>query len=150
MERTLLVELKEYNIDYKWEVKDSYIVDRVIEKFAEEYSINCHYRAEDLINDYIGYDLVENDFLDDVVEDEMYRITEEFEVKMADLAIELLLSRKSLSNEELEQELSKQYPTIIVKWSSGIWYNIEDILEYKSIVCDVDDEKETITLREAK
>ena len=147
MKRTLIVELKEYNIDYEWEVEDGYIVNKVIEKFCEVYELNNFHRSEDLINDYIGYDLVENDFLPDVIEDEMYRIVEYFEVKMADKAIKLLLNRKSLSSKELEKELSKEYPTIIVNWNSGIWDNIEEILEYKDIVCDVDDDKEEIKLK---
>ena len=147
MKRTLIVELEKYNIDYEWEVEDGYIVNKVIEKFCEVYELNSLHRSEDLINDYIGYDIVENDFLPDVIEDEMYRIVEYFEVKMADKAIKLLLNRKSLSAEELEKELSKEYPTIIVNWNSGIWDNIEEILEYKDIICDVDDDKEEIKLR---
>lgn len=148
--RTLLVELKEYNIDYEWEVIEEQLRWNLASEFCKKYNIPDDTQGKYLIQDYIGFTQIEDDFLEDVVKDHIHLIEDEFVAKTVDFAVELLIAKGSLSNRELEQALSKQYPTIIIKWNGNLWDTVEDILEYKGINYDADDDKETITLREAE
>ena len=146
--RIIKVDLRQYNIDYAWSIDEEELQEELIEKLCDCYELRYGslWMMVDMVKDYIGFEKLEEDFLEDVIKDKLYQIEEEFEEKMAEKIFDMLKEHKTLSNEQVEKELEKKYHTIIMKWDNSIWDLVINKLIEEDIPYWVNDEEEVISI----
>lgn len=150
MERTLFVELGEYNVNYEWNIKENELRRLLIEEFCEYYAIEDYFRGEKLINDYMLFGQVEEDFLDNVINNNIWELTNRFEGNVASEIYKLLRHIKKMSLTEIVKTLrgTKKYETLILDSRSDVFLMIEEMAEFNGY--ELVEENETYTLKEAE
>ena len=150
MERTLFVELGEYNVNYEWNIKEQELRRLLIEEFCEYYEINDYFRGEKLINNYMLFGQVEEDFLDNVISNNIWELTNRFENSLTAEIFKLLRTNKQMSLIEIEKTLRKikKYDTLILDSRSDVFLMLEEMAEFNGY--ELVEEKETYTLKEAE
>lgn len=150
MERTLLVELGEYNVNYEWNVKEEELRRLLIEAFCECYSIEDYFKGEILINDFMLWGQIEKDFLDFVITNHIFEITNRFEHNVAVEIFKLLKINKEMSLIKIEKTLRKikKYDTLILDSRSDVFLMLEEMAEFNGY--ELVEENEIYTLKEAE
>lgn len=148
--KTLTIRLEEYNMDYEWKIKEEELRRMLIEKFCEHYDINDYFKGESLINNYMIFDQIKDDFLKEVVEDELWKITIKFEEDLAVEIFKLLKANNTLSISEIETILNRteKYETLILDESNDVFFRLEDLVEFNGY--ELIEKDETYTLKEAE
>jgi hypothetical protein len=148
--RTLLVQLGEYNVDYEWNIKEEELRRLLIEEFCEYYDINDYFKGESLINDYMLFGQVEKDFLDNVISNNIWELTNRFENSLTAEIFKLLRTNKQMSLIEIEKVLrrTKKYETLILDSRSDVFLMLEEMAEFNGY--ELIEENETYTLKEAE
>lgn len=150
MKRTISVELGEYNVNYDWNIEEEELRRLLIEEFCEYYDINDYFKGESLINDYMLFGQVEKDFLDNVINNNIWEITNRFEGNVAAEIYKLLRHIKKMSLIEIEKTLrrTKEYDTLILDSRSDVFLMLEEMVEFNGY--ELIEENETYTLKEAE
>lgn len=148
--RTLFVELGEYNVNYEWNIKEQELRRLLIEEFCEYYEINDYFRGEKLINDYMLFGQVEEDFLDNVISNNIWELTNRFENSLTAEIFKLLRTNKQMSLIEIEKTLRKikKYDTLILDSRSDVFLMLEEMAEFNGY--ELVEEDETYTLKKAE
>lgn len=150
MERTLSVELGEYNVNYDWNIKEGELKRLLIEEFCEYYAIEDYFKGESLVNDYMLLGQVEKDFLDNVINNNIWEITNRFENGLTAEIFKLLKTNKQMSLIEIEKTLrrTEKYDTLILDSRSDVFLMLEEMAEFNGY--ELIEENETYTLKEAE
>lgn len=150
MKRTISVELGEYNVNYDWNIEEEELRRLLIEQFCEYYDINDYFKGESLINEYMLFGQVEKDFLDNVINDDIWEITNRFEHNVTVEIFKLLRTNKQMSLIEIEKTLrrTKKYETLILDSSNDVFFMLEEMAEFNGY--ELVEENEIYTLKEAE
>lgn len=150
MERELLVELKEYNVDYWWVIKEEELKRLLIEEFCEYYEVDNYFAGKSLVENYMLLDQVEKEFLGNVIENNLWELTSRFEYSVAVEIFKLLRTNKEMSLNEIEKALrrNRRFRTIILNSNSDVFLKLEDLTEFNG--WELTEENETYTLKEAE
>lgn len=144
--RTIKVELENYNIDYDLEIKEEELKEGIIDMFCSQFNIPNTYEIEDMIEKYIGYEKLEEDFLESYIENQLFEIEEKFEYELAEKMEKIVKRKKSITLSEIVDEINE--PGLIVNWRSYAWYLVKESLDMQGIEYELDDnENERITLK---
>lgn len=146
MSRMLEVYLDTYNVDYKYEITQEKLEEELIELFSDDYGLSCD-NAKRLVEDYIGYDQIEKDYLEKFVNDLRSDLEIEFEKKLANEIIEIIKRNKSITFRKIVDLLP--YETLILEYDEYVWDIVLSSLKEQKINYTIDDENQRITLEVA-
>lgn len=147
MPKNIRVELELYNIDYDFLIEEKKLKEGILEIFVNDYELSCcNPETIRLVNNYIGWDKLEEDYLDIYIDSIKDEIVEEFEEKLTYQMIEVLQEHNNLTINEILDYLP--YDTLIIPNDYDMLQMIEDKLIFLNIEYSIDwDSTYEITLK---